>query len=275
MDLASLYPPRTGEPRKGDFGRVVVAGGSLVYSGAPALNALAALRSGADLVFVVAPRRAADLVAGYAPDLITHPCDAPFPEPDAVFGHRPGAIVLGGGVERTAAAHSALREIVRRADCPLVVDAEALHALAGKPDLLRGKRALLTPHGGEFEVLTGERYPAAQASREAAVRAQAARFGATLLVKGLVDVISDGERVALDHQGSPYLTKGGWGDLVAGAAGALLARGASPWDAARGAAFLVGAAGARAAARLGESTLASDALAEIATVIAEARQGAG
>jgi NAD(P)H-hydrate epimerase len=270
VDLAGLYPHRKDDARKGDFGRVVVAGGSSVYSGAPAFNALASLRAGADLAFVVAPRRAADLVAGYGPDIITHPCDAGFPEPDAVFAHRPDAIVLGGGVERTPAAHDALREIIRRAACPLVVDAEALHAIAGRPELLRGKRAVLTPHGGEFEAMTGEPWPDTLAKHEEAALRQAARFGATLLVKGRVDVISDGERVALDHEGSPFLTKGGWGDLVAGAAGAFLARGAAPFEAARGAAFLVGAAGARAAASLGESTMASDALPRFAGVIADA-----
>jgi NAD(P)H-hydrate epimerase len=263
VDLRRLYPPRPESSRKGDFGRVVVAGGSGVYAGAPALNALSALRAGADLVFVVAPRRAADLVAGYAPDLITHPCDAAFPEPDAVFAHAPDAIVLGGGVARTPEAHAALREIVQRAACPLVVDAEALHAIAGKPELLAGKRALLTPHGGEFEALTGRRWDGAgETAREAAQR-----YHASIIVKGRIDVVSDGARVVTDEEGSSYLTKGGWGDLLAGAAGAFLARKADPFTAARAAAYLTGRAGARAAARLGESTMASDALGEYAAVI--------
>ena len=274
MDLARLYPDRTGEPRKGDFGRVVVAGGSPVYAGAPALNAMAALRAGADLVYVVAPRRAADLVAGYAPDLITHPCDRSFPEPGAVFEHRPDAIGGGGGGARTPAAHDALRTLVQRAEVPLVVDAEALRAIAERPGLLRGKRAILTPHPGELETLTGRPYPEAQDARQAAVLEAAQAWGATILVKGLVDVISDGRETHLDLEGSPYLTKGGYGDLVAGVAGALLARGASTLDAARAAAWLVGRAGARAAERLGESTLASDALAELPRAVAELRQGA-
>lgn len=270
MKLRDLYPAREADARKGDHGRVVVAGGSDLYAGAPALNALSALRAGADLVFVVAPRRAADLVAGYAPDLITHPCASLFPEPDAVFAHDPDAIVLGGGVARTAAAHEALREIARRAECPMVLDAEALHAIAGHETILRGKRALLTPHGGEFRVLADEAWPDAQEAREAAARRVASRYHATLLVKGRLDVIAEAERVALDREGSPFMTKGGWGDLIAGAAGAFLARGATPFVAAQGAARLVGRAGAHAAARLGESTLASDALQEYARVIREA-----
>lgn len=272
MDWLRHYAPREDERRKGDFGRVVVAGGSGVYAGAPAFNALAALRAGADLVFVVAPRRAADLVAGYGPDLITHPCDAPWPEPVAVLAHEPDAIVVGGGVERTGGAHDALARIVLEAPCPLVLDAEALHVVAKRPEILRGKRALLTPHAGEFEVLTGARYPSDAAARRDAVRAAAKRFGATVLVKGLVDVASDGASVLEDPEGSPYLTKGGYGDLVAGAAGALLARGASPLDAAAGAAWLVGRAGKLAAAELGESTMASDALARLPAALREAQR---
>lgn len=260
MDLATLYPPRRGDERKGDFGHVLVAGGSERYAGAVAFNALAALRAGADLATVVAPRRAADIVATYSPDLITVPCDSPFPTPATVLGllDRCDALVLGGGVERTAVAHEALRQVAREWTKPMVLDAEALHAV--KPETLRGRGALLTPHGGEFRQLAGEAWPDGLEARKAATLALARRWGATVVVKGAQDVVSDGARVHVDAEGSPFLTKGGHGDLLAGVAGALLARKASPFDAAVGATWVVGRAGALAAARLGESTLASDTL---------------
>ncbi|HVM44745.1 MAG TPA: NAD(P)H-hydrate dehydratase, partial [Candidatus Thermoplasmatota archaeon] len=93
---------------------------------------------------------------------------------------------------------------------------------------------------------------------------------ATVIVKGRREVVSDGQRVARDEAGSPYLTKGGYGDLLAGAAGAMLARGQTPFDAARVAAHVVGRAGALAAQELGESTLASDALARVPQVLRDA-----
>jgi NAD(P)H-hydrate epimerase len=263
MDLTRFYPRRRGNERKGDFGHVLVAGGSERYAGAPAFNALAALRAGADLATLVAPRRAADIAASYAPDLITVPCDSPFPTPALVQGlqERCDALVLGGGVERTAIAHEAMRHIAREWTKPMVLDAEALHAV--KPDLLRGKRAILTPHGGEFAVLAGEAWPPELEARKAACMAAARRWGATLIVKGARDIISDGERVHVDEHGSPYMTKGGHGDLLAGVAGALLARKAAPFDAACGAAAILGRAGALAGARHGEALLASDTLASI------------
>lgn len=271
MDLGTFFPPRAEESRKGDLGRVLVVGGSERYAGAPAFNALAALRCGADLVTVLAPRRAADIVAGYAPDLITHPCDGAFPEladVEALLPHA-DAVVLGGGIERSPKAHRALRAILGALRKPMVVDAEALRALAGDKGLVRGKSALLTPHAGEYEALTGREWPKDEARREEACRLAAEEVGATVIVKGRREVISDGKRVVRDDAGSPYLTKGGYGDLIAGAAGAMLARGHSPFDAARFAAFVIGRAGELAAAELGESTLASDALARIAAVLRE------
>jgi len=272
VDIRPFYPPRDEESRKGDFGRVLVIGGSERYAGAPAFNALAALRAGADLVTVLAPRRAADIVAGYAPDLITHPCEGAFPEFADVEELLPyaDAVVVGGGIERSSKAHRALRAILGALRKPMVVDAEALRALAGDKGLVRGKAALLTPHGGEYQAMTGREWPRNEAHREEACRVAAQEFGATVIVKGRREVISDGTRVARDEVGSPYLTKGGYGDLLAGAAGARLARGDAPYDAARVAAYLVGAAGERAARELGESTLASDALARMPDVLRDA-----
>lgn len=269
MDLRPWYPPRPAETRKGDYGRVVVAGGSDRYAGALAFSALAALRAGADLAFVVAPRRAADVVAGYSPDLITVPCEAPFPEPDVALGIEADALVVGGGVARTALAHKALARLMRESRAPLVADAEALHALREHRIDFAGRPVLLTPHGGEFKVLTGEAWPSDMAQREDAARRAARALGATILVKGARDVIADGERVAVDTAGSPFLTKGGYGDLMAGVAGAMLARKVSAFDAGRVAAALVGRAGALAAEALGESTLASDALARFPDALRE------
>src|SRR5207249_3300147 len=82
LSLKDFYPSRSSNARKGDFGRVIVCGGSDRYAGCLAFNSLAALGAGADLAIVVAPRRAADIVSGYSPDLITVPCDSSFPDPN-------------------------------------------------------------------------------------------------------------------------------------------------------------------------------------------------
>jgi ADP-dependent NAD(P)H-hydrate dehydratase / NAD(P)H-hydrate epimerase len=264
-DLSTYYPSRPKNSRKGDFGRLIIAGGSDRYAGCLAFNALAALRAGVDLAIVVAPRRAADIVAGYSPDLITAPCDSPFPEPRIVdeLLSNADALLLGCGVARTRPAHNALLTIIRRCQRPIVADAEALHAIANKPNMNRGKTILLTPNAGEFQVLSKTPWPSAREDRTKAVRALARRYNATIIVKGAEDYISDGETVYVDVEGSPYLTKGGYGDLVAGVAGAMLARGHSSFESAKIATYLIGRAGKIASRRFGEGTLASDTLAQL------------
>ncbi len=179
------------------------------------------------------------------------------------------ALVLGCGVIRTQGAHNALLAMIQEFEKPTVADAEALHAIARKPSVCRGRQILLTPNAGEFQVLSKTPWPSPKAERTQGVRALARRYNATVIVKGAEDYISDGERVYLDHEGSPYLTKGGYGDLLAGIAGALLARGQSPLDAAKTAAYLVGRAGRIASEMLGDSTLASDALAQLPNVLSQ------
>ena len=214
---------------------------------------------------VVAPKRAADIVANHSPDLITVPCKSSFPDPAIVkeLSGNADALVVGCGVERTREAHDALVEIIRDYEGPIVVDAEALHALARSPRVESGRPVLLTPNGGEFEVLTGQPWPLSDVERRRSIKSLAERFGSVVIVKGALDFVSDGTRVHIDREGSPYLTKGGYGDLLAGAAGAFMARGASPFDAAKAAAFLIGKAGKLASEKFGEGTLASDALIEI------------
>src|SRR5438445_13763727 len=107
LNLKEFYPTRPSNARKGDFGRVVVCAGSDRYAGCLAFNSLAALRAGADLAIVVAPRRAAGIVAGYSPDLITVPCDSPFPDPNIAIEllENSDSLVMACGVTRTSESH--------------------------------------------------------------------------------------------------------------------------------------------------------------------------
>jgi ADP-dependent NAD(P)H-hydrate dehydratase / NAD(P)H-hydrate epimerase len=269
LNLRGFYPSRPNDARKGDFGRVVVCGGSERYAGCLAFGSLAALRGGADLAIVVAPKRAADIVAAYSPDLITVPCYSPFPDPNIAIEvlENADALVLGCGVARTPESHKALIDIIQRCRTPMVLDAEALHALAANPESIKGKKALLTPNAGEYQVLSGEAWPRTADTKTTAVKTLAKQYDATVIVKGAPDFISDGEQTYVDPRGSPYMTKGGYGDILAGVAGAHLARGRNTFDAAKVAAFIVGRAGELASSKLGESTLASDVLRYLSRVI--------
>lgn len=272
--ISSLYPPRDPWTHKGQHGTVLVVGGSNDYSGAPALSALAALRAGVDLAYVTGPCRAMDVVASFAPDLITFPWSSNINEKGSSLVlklvKKSNALIIGGGLSQDEESYRMVREIVGKISIPIVIDAGALRVFAEDVDVLRGKAAVLTPHAGEFQDLFHEPPGHDIDQRIEKVRRAAQKSGAVIVLKGHIDIISDGKQVALNKTGSPFMTKGGTGDTLSGICGALLARGADPFLAAQGAAYLNGKAGERAAKKFGEGMLASDLLIEIPKVIQKA-----
>jgi len=263
--VRKLYPKRPDWCHKGDFGRLLVVGGSERFTGSPMFNALAAYRAGCDLVAIVGPRRAADAASHYRPDLIAFPLDGQRLERrhvPAIMKYaeefKPTAAVVGCGLWREEETRKAVVQLIRALDVPMVIDADGIRSLYGYEDCLEGKTAVLTPHADEFQQLTGTMVSTSVDERVLAVKKHADILGTTMVLKGHVDVISDGKRVATSGTGSTYMTKGGFGDTLAGICGALLARGAEPFDAACAAAWINGAAGELAAKKFGEGTLASD-----------------
>jgi len=270
-DVSSLFPPRPDWSHKGQAGKLLVIGGSWRYSGSPAFVALAAIRSGADLTLVAAPKRAADIIAGMQPDLITEPLHC-----DHLCVHETrhltglikwaDAIVIGGGLDRKKTTYKTIRALLRKTEKPCVLDAEALRAVAGYPSLLR-RNFILTPHENEFEALGGGRPRRSIRERSNQVKGLSGRLKTTILLKGSVDVISDGKNTALNRTGSPYMTKGGTGDALAGICGALLARGKGPFESAGTAAWINGSAGQLASRKIGPGFFVSEMLDFIPKVI--------
>ena len=264
MDLKKIYSKRDKWCHKGDFGYVLIVAGGRVYSGSPVFNAMAALRAGADLTMIICRQRAADIAASFAPDIIARPLDGDL-QPKHVnkivfLAKRFNSLIIGPGLAREPKTYKAIREIIKQVDLPIVIDAEAIRAVAESKerDILKNKKAVLTPHIEEFRVLTGEEVRPDVNDREEKVKKWAEKLGATILLKGHIDVISDGKALALNKTGSPYMTKGGFGDTLTGICGALLARGIEPFEAAAAAAFINGKAGEMAAEKYNESLLASD-----------------
>jgi len=269
--LKSVYQPRPLDARKYDYGLLLVIGGSEFYSGSPALSGLAAFRAGADMVRVIAPKRAADIIASFTPNLAAYPLKGEnlgeehlatllsMSESAKVVSRGKSAVVIGGGVGRTEKSQKAIVDYLSQTSLPTVIDADAIHALKNDQKILAGKPFLLTPHTYEFFVLTGkEIYQLPEEEKIKMVQAEAARLGTTILLKGRVDIISDGKEVALNKTGCAYMTVGGMGDTLAGICGALMARGVAPFKAGQAGAYINGLAGELAAKKLGESTMATD-----------------
>lgn len=266
MDLSKVYSPRQSYVHKGAYGSVLVVAGSKFYSGSATLAAGGALRAGADLVTVVAPQGAADVAAHKFTDLITYPLRGEYLTNnhlkdilDVMAVRKVNSMVLGCGMGRHTKTITAVRGLISKLTLPMVLDADALYAISKKPEVVLGKQVVLTPHLGEAAILLGrERITDDIDSRLAVAKEIAGRYQAVVVLKGHVDVISAPNMTMTNNSGTPYMTKGGFGDIMAGIVGALLARGAGLFEAAHIGAYICGKSGETASKYYGEGLLASD-----------------
>ncbi|MFA5246638.1 MAG: NAD(P)H-hydrate dehydratase [Candidatus Micrarchaeia archaeon] len=273
--VRDAYPARKLWCSKGQFGKVLVVGGSREYTGSPTFNFLGAYAAGADLVTLLAPHRAADIAAAYAPEIIAPPLNCDYLEPGfvseiAASAKNNHAMVIGGGLSQNQKTCSAVIALLSQIDLPVVVDADALRFIAENPVSFKNRIAILTPHAGELAALIGGESisPEDLGKRIDSVTIAAKKYSAVVLLKGAIDIIVGPKgNVMLDYQGSPYLTKGGHGDVLAGICGALLAKKLPAFEAAATAAYIYGKAGALAAKELGESTKPTDVLGKVPVVL--------
>ena len=270
---------RQRDSSKRDYGRVLVVGGATGMAGAPALAAMAALRSGAGLVDLAAPEGVATIAAGFDPCVMTHPlparADGTFAhdalEPIAALASRADALAVGPGLGRSEAIEGIVGRLWREFPGPAVFDADALWWLARlDPEALAthaGPR-VLTPHAGEMRrfLADGSATGASPTPRvlEEAAGSLATECGLVILLKGPDTLITDGSRQARNTTGNPGMASGGSGDVLTGILAALFCqpqagpgapRRFDPFDAARVAAWVHGRAGDLAAADLGELSL--------------------
>jgi NAD(P)H-hydrate epimerase len=269
--LKKIYKKRDPWSHKFYFGHLLVIGGSKHYSGSPIFNALAALRSGVDLVTIAAPERAANIIASFAPDLIAYSLKGDYLNkkhlPEILkLTKAKTAVVIGGGLCREKKILDVVNAYLKKINLPCVMDADAIHAVARNKKVI-GSNILLTPHSYEFYILSGKKISTNVKERTSAVKKLASKLGTTILLKGHIDIISDGKKVALNRTGSPYLTKGGMGDTLAGICGALLARGVDTFTAACASAYINGRAGEIASKKLKESVTATDLINAIPKVV--------
>lgn len=268
-----LYPVPRSESHKGQNGSLLIVSGG-PFTGAPALVAMGALAMGADLVHITTPALAAPVVAGYSPNFIVHP----------LVGHRllnedveiilelaakANALAIGPGLGDAPGTLASIRTIVKSVDLPVVFDADAIRAIGQETTALARKRAVATPHAREFALLTGKTLPEGVEEKARMVQEAAKSLGITILLKGHVDIVSDGARTKFNYTGNAGMTVGGTGDVLCGAVGGLLSKGAAPFDAARIAAFSNGAAGDMAFRVKSYGLTATDVADNLGRVLAE------
>lgn len=254
--VQSWIPARRQTAHKGNFGRVLIWGGSAGYTGAPCLAAEGALRMGAGLVHVAAQERIYPILAAKLA------CAMPFPylqtEEIIEKARSCDAVLLGCGLGRGQ--DEDIRTVAKSVQKPLILDADGINAFAGHINEIP-PGAILTPHEGEFLRLGGSLAD----GREQGAQALARRVNGIVVLKGHRTVIADASAGCyLNPTGNAGMAKGGSGDVLAGMILALLGQGLAPLEAAAAAVFFHGRAGDLCRAELGiHSFLPSDLLLRI------------
>lgn len=261
QDLSLLFPRRHRGSHKGSFGHLLIIGGASGYSGAIAMAARAATRSGVGLVTTVVPRSIAPIVASQVPEAMIHAaeeteagslsanCWPAWRERIKAFS----AVLVGPGLTRHDNAASLAARILQDCQVPLVMDADALNAFEGRAGDLRRERAengtlVITPHPGELGRLMGCAAADIQADRFKAAMEAADKTGSVVIVKGAGTLVArSGRKLHINMTGNPGMASGGSGDVLAGLLGGILAQGFFPFNAAQAAVFLHGKAGDEAA----------------------------
>jgi NAD(P)H-hydrate epimerase len=282
-DVLAAWPARASDAHKGDFGHLLVVGGSAGKTGAAALSALGALRAGAGLVTVATAPACVVPIAAAAPEIMTEaladstglPAIGPASLQAALsLADDRDAVVIGPGCGRRDDTGALIRDFVTASLKAMVVDADALFALGTLPTGTGEIRSwVLTPHPGEAARLLGAPTAMIEQRRLEAARDIAKRSGAVTVLKGERTLVADPQgRCAINPTGNPGMAKAGSGDVLAGVIGALLARGCEPWTAATAGVLVHGLAGDRAARAHGEEgALASDIAAQIGPALRDLR----
>ena len=265
---------------------MLVIGGSVRYPGAVILAARAAARCGAGVVTVASARSVVESISGADPNLTFFPLAEAQPgivatasaaQLTQVLGERVRAMVLGPGLAHAPGVDEFVAAMLRNArGTPTVIDADGLNALARIEDWMKlvSPKSVLTPHDGEAARLAGRVVPAGSGRIGFAER-HAREWGAVVVLKGAVTVITDGKKTFIHDLPNPTLGVGGSGDVLAGAVGAFLARGLAPLAAACAAVWIHGRAGALLASEIGESgALATDIVEALPRGLREILRGA-
>jgi len=244
-------PVRPRDSHKGDYGKVLVLGGCVGYTGAVSMCALAVVRSGAGMVSVAVPESIYPIIAVKMNEAMVYPLKDPLSVGAAAERLSANDVcVIGPGMGREQPTQQFVRDILRTTQIPTVVDADGLYALSRDMEILKRVQApvVLTPHAVEFTRMGG----VLTENRVADARRFVEQYGCILVLKGYRTVIAfpDGETYVLEA-GNPGMSKGGSGDVLAGVLGAML--GQLPLkDAVLTGACIHAAAGDRCAEELGE-----------------------
>ena len=261
--VKKFIPSRKSNSRKGDNGKVLVVGGSYMYHGAPVLSSLAALRSGSDLVYTAVPKINVQSTRSLSSDFIIIPmADSKLTRGtvNKLLGQTPqdldsATIGMGLAVQDVEALKLLIKSLLNR-DVRLSLDASSL--VKEILPLIANKNVVVTPHAGEFKRLFGEVPSENKAKRIQTVEKYAKKNSVTILLKGQIDIISNGTKTYTNVKNTPGMTVGGTGDVLSGITAGFLSRNRNALESASAAAFVNGLSGKITQKQFGLHLTASD-----------------
>jgi len=265
VTVKSFIPARRNLSRKGDNGKILVLGGNYLYHGAPILSSLAALRTGADLVYTCVPKINVMATRSFSPNLIVVPLvDVKLTRGSVqkLLGIIPkeldsATMGMGLGIQDREALKILVSSLLDRA---VMISLDASCLVPEIIPIIKDKKVTVTPHAGEFRRLFGELPPDGIKPRTTLVEKHAKENGITILLKGPTDIISDGKKTYLNPKNLAAMTVGGTGDVLSGVVAAMLCKNKDPVKAASAAAFVNGKAGYLAQKKYGLHIVATDLL---------------
>jgi NAD(P)H-hydrate epimerase len=266
-------PPRKPDTHKGDYGRILVLAGSSGMTGAACLCSSAALRAGAGLVTLGIPESLQGIVASTLTCVMTHPLPethvktlSELGRQDILdFSRRFDVVAIGPGLSQYIETKKLVLWLLQSLDCPIVLDADGINALADNPGVLHRikKQVILTPHPGEMARLLGLSSTREIQSKRLEVSKMFVKDknNVTLVLKGYQTIVMNEEKFYINKTGNPGMATAGSGDVLTGIIAALLGQNYTPFEAAQLGVYLHGMAGDFAAQELGEiSIIATDIL---------------
>jgi hydroxyethylthiazole kinase-like uncharacterized protein yjeF len=289
-DIAPLIGPRRPDANKGNFGHVLIVGGSVGKAGAAAMAGMSALRAGAGLSTVATAKSVLPTVAGFHPELMTEPLEETeagtismraleYDRLDALVQGKT-VLAVGPGISRISETAELVRTVIGKYKTAMVVDADGLNAFEGCANKLNGRdrELVITPHPGEMARLTGRSVVEIQRDRLATARSFARGHHVIVVLKGHRTLIAhpDGE-VWVNTTGNPGMATGGTGDILTGMVAGFVAQNPSrTLEAVLTGVYLHGLAGDIACETIGEHSLvATDLVKALPEAFRRAREEAG
>lgn len=276
-NLLPTLKKRRKDAHKGEFGKILIIGGSKDYSGAPTYASLTGINFGIDLVITYVPEVIVNALRNYSPNMIVRSSKGNWLNTESLDDLTElikwaDSILIGPGLGIEKETENLLVElliILKQFKKPFILDADALKLIKNHLDLIKGLPVILTPHEGELKIMTGMELPPYNnmVDRSKIIFDLAKKLDITLLVKGPYDYISNRKQIKINKTGCPEMSIGGTGDVLAGLCACFIAIKNDSFQSACSAAFLNGIMGEYCKSNIGDRFTAMDMVKNINNVI--------